>query len=90
MRAFFDNAAETKPFRIQSVPLAAGLPYLIDTAEDIARRAANQPKRIVFCPPLGAFSNPNQAREQDLVRASCSRSSATSAPGRRWRRWRRS
>jgi hypothetical protein len=67
VRAFFDNAAETKPFRIQSVPLAAGLPYLIDTAEDIARRAANEPKRIVFCPPLGAFSNPNQAREQDLV-----------------------
>jgi hypothetical protein len=67
VRAFFDNEAESRPFRIQSVPLAAGLPYLIDNAEDIARRAANEVKKIVFCPPLGAFSNPTQAREQDLL-----------------------
>ena len=40
IRAFSDNR---KPFRIQAVPLASGLDYLIDVAEDIARRAANEP-----------------------------------------------
>jgi hypothetical protein len=47
VRAFSDNS---KPFRIQAVPLRSGLSYLIDVAEDIARRAANNPKKIVFTP----------------------------------------
>jgi hypothetical protein len=67
VRAFPDNAADTKPFRIQGVPLKSGLNYLIETAMDIARRAANNPKPVVFCPPLGAFNDKNRAREQNLI-----------------------
>ena len=49
------------------MPLAAGLDYLINVAEDIARRAANDPKKIVFTPPLGVFNNEEKAREEDLI-----------------------
>ena len=68
IRAFLDDS---KPFRIQAVPLRSGLSYLIDVAEDIARRAANNPKKIVFTPPLAAFSNPKHAREGDLHAGLC-------------------
>jgi putative DNA primase/helicase len=68
VRAFFDDL---KSFRIQPVPLQSGLSYLIDVAEDIARRAANNPKKIVFSPPLAAFSNPKHAREGDLHAGLC-------------------
>jgi hypothetical protein len=53
IRAFSYNS---KPFRIEAVPLAAGLNYLINVAEDIARRAANEPDKIVFTPPRSASS----------------------------------
>ena len=67
VRSFYDNEGEAKPFRIQGVPVSAGLGFLIDVAEDIARRSANEPKRVVFCPPLGLFNNGERAREEDLV-----------------------
>ena len=69
VRAFFDSEAELKPFRIQSVPLAAGLPYLIRSAEDIAQQAANEPKRSrVHRRRWGVLQHPKQAaREEDLT-----------------------
>ena len=67
VRAFPDNGKAEKAFRIQGVPLTAGLNYLVEVAEDIARRAANEPERIVFAPPLGIFNNKDKAREEDLL-----------------------
>ena len=67
VRAFPDTGKAAKPFRIQGVPLTAGLYYVVGVAEDIARRAANEPKPIVVAPPLGVFNNKNKAREEDLI-----------------------
>jgi hypothetical protein len=43
------------------------LKFLIEAAEDDARRAANAPKSVVFCPPLATFTNKERAREQDIA-----------------------
>jgi hypothetical protein len=70
LRAFPDNDADTKPFRISPVMLterADSLDFLVSTAENDAYRAANDPKRIVFCPPLATFNNKDRAKEQDLA-----------------------
>jgi hypothetical protein len=66
-RSFFDDEISSKPFRIEAVPVKAGFKYLVDVAEDHARRAANEPKRIVFCPPIAVFNNKEHAAEQDLI-----------------------
>src|SRR6516165_3872134 len=66
-RSFFDDEISSKPFRIEAVPVKAGFKYLIDVAEDHARRAANDPKRIVFCPPIAVFNNKGHAAEMDLL-----------------------
>jgi hypothetical protein len=65
LRAFYDGN-DSKPFRINGTSLAGGLGYLTEAAEDDAYRAANNPKAIVFCPPIAVFSNKDRAREQDL------------------------
>ena len=61
VRSFFE--ADDKPFRLSSAPLSSGLRFLIEVAEDDARRAAQFPKPVVFCPPLAVFSNKDRARE---------------------------
>jgi hypothetical protein len=66
-RSFFDDEISSKPFRIEAVPVKAGFKYLCDVAEDHARRAANEPKRIVFCPPIAVFNNKDHAAERDLL-----------------------
>jgi AAA domain len=65
VRAFFEDGA--KPFRISPTSLVGGLNFLIDVAEDDARRAANAPERVVFCPPIATFATKERARERDLV-----------------------
>jgi hypothetical protein len=56
LRAFYE--CEDKPFRISPVQVVNGnLKFLIDVAEDDARRAAQFPKPVVFCPPLATFEN---------------------------------
>jgi AAA domain len=68
LRSFVEGDAK-RPFRISPISLAGGLPFLIDAAEDDARRAAMDPKPVVFCPPLAVFSSGRgQAREQDVTR----------------------
>jgi hypothetical protein len=68
LRSFIEGDAK-RPFRISPISLAGGLPFLIDAAEDDARRAAMDPKPVVFCPPLAVFSSGRgQAREQDVTR----------------------
>jgi hypothetical protein len=66
-RSFFDNEISSKPFRIEAVPVDSGFKYLCDVAEDHARRAANEPKCVVFCPPIAVFSNKEHAAEMDLL-----------------------
>jgi hypothetical protein len=68
LRSFFEDGG-SKPFRITNISLKGGLKFLIDAAEDDARRAANNPKPIVFCPPMAVFAPTGRAREQDLLEA---------------------
>ena len=44
--------------------------YLIDSAVDMARRAANSPEPAVFCPPLAVFKGTDgkNATEKDLLK----------------------
>ena len=67
LRAFYEG--EDKVFRIEPVPTNATnfYKYLCDVAEDIARRAAQDPKPVVFCPPLATFKEKKGAAEADLV-----------------------
>jgi hypothetical protein len=65
LRAFHED--NPKRFRITPVALSGGRKFLIEVAEDDARRAANFPKPVVFCPPIATFSNPQHARESDLA-----------------------
>ena len=66
VRSFFEDD-DLKPARLSSADLRGGLRFLIDVAEDDARRAAQHPRPIVFCPPLAVFSNGNRAREADIA-----------------------
>jgi hypothetical protein len=66
LRAFYEG--EDKSFRISSVPVIAGnFKFLCDVVEDDTRRAAQDPKPVVFCPPLATFSNKDNAREKDIA-----------------------
>jgi hypothetical protein len=66
MRAFYEDDA-AKPFRINPTALSGGLKFLIDVAEDDARRAANDPRPVVFCPPIATFVGKDRAREIDIL-----------------------
>jgi AAA domain len=66
LRSFLEGNKD-KPSRITPVSLKGGLDFLLDAAEDDARRAANIPKPAVFCPPIAIFSNRQHAREQDVM-----------------------
>ena len=65
VRAFLEDGGAA--FRISPVALKGGLRFLIEVAEDDARRAAQFPKPVVFCPPLAVFSNKDRAREADVL-----------------------
>jgi AAA domain len=58
---------DNKPTLIEGVPVTAGFKFLCDAVEDKARRAANEVKKVVFCPPLVLLNNKDRAREQDLL-----------------------
>src|SRR5262245_640747 len=67
LRAF---EKDNKPFcqKMWGVGLHGGLRNVFDVAEDLARRAANNPSPTVFCPIAGAvFRGPDHATEQDLM-----------------------
>jgi hypothetical protein len=67
LRAFYEG--DDKVFRVEGVPTTATnfSRYLCDVAHDIARRAAQDPKPVVFCPPLATFRERKSAAEADLV-----------------------
>jgi len=66
LRAFYEDDA-LGPFRITPTSLAGGLKFLVDVAEDDARRAANDPKPVVFCPPIAVFGSKERATEKELI-----------------------
>jgi hypothetical protein len=70
LRAFYEFDSK-KPFRITNVGLAGGLKFLMSAAIDDARRAAQDPKPVVFCPPIAVFDAgiKGRAREEDILEA---------------------
>ena len=66
MRAFYEDNSK-KAFRINPTALSGGLRFLVDVAEDDARRAANDPRPVVFCPPIATFVGKGRAREVDIL-----------------------
>src|SRR5262249_16868934 len=52
---------------ISPATIEHGLQHLIDVVEDDARRAATNPKPVVFCPPIAIFANDKRAGEKDLA-----------------------
>jgi AAA domain len=69
LRAFPEGDGNGKAFRITPIGLVGGLRFLMEAAEDDARRAACNPKPIVFCPPVATFANKDRAGESDLAEA---------------------
>src|SRR2546430_414838 len=65
LRAFYED--EEKSFRISPTALCGGLNYLIEVAEDDARRAAQSPRPVVFAPPIVVFASPDRVREVDIA-----------------------
>src|SRR5215475_12463486 len=65
LRAFYEGSNDVA--RITPTSLKGGLRFLMEAAEDDARRAANTPKPAVFCPPVAVFANGEHAREIDLL-----------------------
>jgi hypothetical protein len=58
---------DNKPFgKPEIISLHDGLRPLFDATEDRARRAAQAPERVVFCPPVATFSNVHSATEKDV------------------------
>ena len=66
VRAFYEDDS-SKPFRITPTSMKGGLAFLNEAAVDDARRAAQDPKKVVFCPPLAVFSSDKRAREVDIA-----------------------
>ena len=66
VRSFFEDN-DSRPARLSSAGLTADLRFLIDVAEDDARRAAQHPRPVVFAPPLATFADKDRARESDIV-----------------------
>lgn len=71
MRAFYDDG-KTEPFKpLLTVDLRARdfRQHALDVAQDVARRAAQHPRKVVVCPPMAAFRDEKRAREEDIVQA---------------------
>ena len=67
LRSFLESESKAS-FRTSSVRLnGQGFHFLVDFAEDDARRAAQAPKAVVFCPPVAIFRNKSGAKETDLL-----------------------
>ncbi len=69
LRAFYEDGG-AKPFRITPTSLAGGLKFLVDVAEDDARRAANDPQaRRVLSPDRDLHQQRARRRERPRRRA---------------------
>jgi hypothetical protein len=72
LRSFLFNNKVLKPIRavVMNGNGNGSLIELINVAEDLARRAANNQEPAVFCPPIAVFHSSEgwRAREQDLFK----------------------
>jgi hypothetical protein len=66
VRGFFEGSKD-ELFRRTPAKLLADRKFVLEVAEDEARRAAQNPRPVTFCPPLATFSDKVRAREQDIV-----------------------
>jgi hypothetical protein len=68
LRSFYQDDANHS-FHIMPTSLKGGLKFLIEAVEDEARRAANNPKPVMFTPPVATFKKTADwhAREIDLL-----------------------
>jgi hypothetical protein len=87
VRSFLEG--NDKPFRLSGTALTGGLRFLIDVAEVDARRAAQHPQPVVFCPPLAIFSNKDRSESRTSPKAWRCPSSAMNTHKRRGKHWRR-
>jgi hypothetical protein len=67
LRTFSDEGKKDLPFQITPVKFNGNFEPLIEAACRDARVAANNPKRLVFCPPVATFANSDHARVEDLA-----------------------
>jgi hypothetical protein len=69
LRCFDQAGRNGAPVLIQGVPIAsAGIDAaVVAAAVDVARRAANADRPMVFAPPICTFDNANRARTANLV-----------------------
>src|SRR5215831_14902326 len=66
LRAFVEGSNDV--FRKTPIKIVKNnLKFLCDAAEDDARRAALNPKPVVFAPPLATFNNDKTAAEDDIA-----------------------
>jgi hypothetical protein len=66
LRAFVEGSNDIfrrTPIRVVS----NNLKFLCDAVEDDARRAAQYPKPVVFCPPLASFGDDKSATENNIT-----------------------
>jgi predicted transcriptional regulator len=66
VRGFYEGH-KNEVFRISPAKLLADRKFVLQVAEDDARRAAQAPRPVTFCPPLATFSNKDRARQEDIV-----------------------
>jgi hypothetical protein len=78
VRSFADDGT-TKAFRLSCSPVSERA-FLLDIAEDDARRAAQDPKPIVFCPPVCTFHTKDNASEKNIAEAFVSQGGAGQSP----------
>jgi hypothetical protein len=67
VRSFYENDDTDEVFRSSPTSLKGGFQFLIDVAVDDAYRAAQNPRPVVFCPPLAVFGSKDRAREADVI-----------------------
>jgi hypothetical protein len=65
LRSFYEDDSRT-PI-IHPMSLTDGLAPIMERAERDAIQAANDPKPVVFAPPIATFSNREHARERDIL-----------------------
>ena len=66
LRAFYEGAGPFQP-NLWPVKMSGGPEFLVEAAIDMTRRAAQDPKPVVFAPPIVTLTDGAQAREIDLA-----------------------
>ena len=67
VRAFHEDRNEKEAALKLPVSLKGSFGFLVDCVEDYARRAAQFPEPLVFCPPTCVFNNAKYAREENVL-----------------------